>query len=531
MDLKFNTKQLSLCACIALASFGSCTDDEIINAGKNNSEKESTIKEGLISIDTAAIWLQEAIDVLQENNSTRGGSNGKKVSINGIVSGCLPSTRSTNSNECDFYVIPFEDCGYGIVSANDDEIYAIIPNDEESPENVKDQILSMQNEIALEERTFQLEDYILARKGLPLPIEDEDQVFDLGDVLLNERLDKENGYTIWYNAIEDTVIFTVGYSNRDSNFYVSTFYINGTEIVREAGDTTINESEEWSLISSQLYSEQNKDNVYRKLLASKNPVKIDNYNYLYQDVFLKISEDAEKVMEIKTKGRGNVECEIHRTTCNASFADGKNILNYNIYQQLGFEKKFSNGHAGCGPVALAILYLQTGCNTQNLENRFTMYDYFFGKSGVSVQNGGELTFGNAAKEPLSDLMRDIAGQCNATYFKEGTAISKDNMNKFLRNHFDFGHDVDYKESRVKKQIDRNMIEIIYGRDSGGLKGVFSQHYFVCTAYAIFKRNGKETTLAYYNTCKSSPSKQGWYTMTNRIGYRHRNRLFEPVGIK
>ena len=528
----------SIIALLLVFGFVSCTDKEEINDWEEPDSHESIASDSVsnlsIASQLAAKKVQKVLDVLYGEDNTRGALSGKTVNACGILFGGISTTRA-DVDSCIFYAIPLNEGGYSIVSANDNDIVAIIPEGNITQEEVDEQILLAQRQIDYENRLYQLEDYILERKGLPLTTDETDDNYytDLGGVVYNDRWDNESGYTVWYDGIGDTTIYTVGYSDGSYDSYVATYYVKGNDIICKTGDTTLCETDELAIIQylENLQEVKSAPSITRAESQTQEEKTINKA--IYYALLLNARRDAtEKLSEMDTLNE-DISVDLHSTTCGI---DGKKILSYGIKQSVGnFGVHFSNGHAGCGPVAIAAIFIQQNVHPSAIDDQWTDWSLFERYCVNNTAAGCSYQYSSAGQEKFSGFLRNIASQCDAHYFDAGTAVSRNHMESFLKKYFKmYGADVEYKDSRVKKQIDRNCLEIVYGRSSGGVSGWFSQHYWVVSAYAIVKCGSKSTTLVYNNSSwgtKDGVEQDGWYYIGNRLGYRHQGKLFEPGSAK
>ena len=548
-------------------SMFACNDD-FTESSVENQENERNTTKGIISQEVAAEYLQNVLNALFESGDTRGESCPRTVNVSGVMSGCVPSTRGTEKEECIFYAIPFAEKGYSVVSASDGEILSIVPDGTITQKEVDRQISLSMIEIEEDNRIDRMEKEVfqkivsndsllglrnLLRKKLVIDEaeteEEGDGILDMGELLWSEK----NGYTVWFDELGDTMLYTMGYNSDSENYYVATFYNIKDSITRLNGDTTLDFAFEnkfiWRLNNMvddcRLAENDERSNDIGDVLPDPVGVRVEDYikqitgritsfgnnnnlNFgIYNAILYSSKEDA--VDDLKGMNLSNVSVDLHSTTCGI---DGRKVLSYGIKQSVGmFASAFPNSYAGCGPVACAAIFMQKNVQPSVVHHQLGGWDSYTRSVSSYSSAGCSYYFTTNGQEAFSDFLWNIACQSHAICADDdgaitGTGVTRNNMGDFLKRYFNmYGTDVEYKESRVKKQIDRNCLEIVYGRSHGGLHGLFHQHYWVVSAYAIVKSGSRTSTLVYNNT--SWNGQDGWYTMNNRLGYRHHGKLFEP----
>lgn len=531
---------LSLCSC---DQSNELTDNMPIQKLYNHA-LDSTVY--TISKEVAAQRLQAVLDAIYSDSTTRNEDEQiKTVNLDGIISVSSPITRGTEEKDFGLYVIPFNEGGYSIVSADcrlENDIFSIIPDGNVSEKDIEKQMILAERQIAYEERLFNLEDYILTRKGYIVSQYDDENGCSpcLGDVAYNDRWENETGYTIWCDEPGDTTIYTVGYSNGDANHYISTFYIFDGNIIREAGDTSFCEADERALIAklttphtSQI--EGNETQLKRHILMYSSPDVLCWPFYEVMRTLKDVSSEAQSGLNaIDTSDK--VSVEIHAVRANLN---GKRILNYGITQRNGFNDSFPmcyeniNGKvkagrapAGCAVVASAIVCLQQNKFPSNSSDTITSWKELGLKYEGSWRRdiGLKYTWTADQKKIMSRIMYHISQRLHADYSPDGTSVnSKKYVPKFFKSVLGRGVVYDYTENRIRNQVDRNAVNFVRGYDSGGIKK--NGHCWAVTAYMKVTDKNKTQQFVYINTCYSSDA-SGWYTMNYRLGYRHRCNVIE-----
>ena len=516
---------------IFLFTLVSCSDSDIIEC--NLPEIGIDDSTALIRRKYAAAEkVQKVVDSLYGNVSTRANNTHKTVNMSEIIIGSSSGTRATEPDKAVLFAIPFEDTGYSIVTIENNEIISIIPEGTITQKEVNKQIVLAQELITCEENLNELENHILLQKGIDLPSDsvDELSMIDLGTVIYNDLIDNQIGYTIWFDEDDNRTIYTIGYFDGISSKYVATYYVNidGT-IEHEVGEISIDETYELSLLLGAIEEDSTSVDFAAPItseinlaISTEQDLNLGIYNAIKYTSQGNARDDLSKLEESE-----DVEVNLHTTTCAIS---SNVILSYGIKQSgygTNWAKCFPNGHAGCGPVAIAACFMQQNVAPSKINPEFNGWGEFGYTQSVGNAIGYSYNYTAAGQKKFSKYLRNIASQCGAHYFKKGTAVSRNRMEKFLMKYFDGkAYNLKYKDSRLKEQIDRNFVEIVYGRNGRFIKGWLNQHYWVVTAYADIQYGTKKSILVYNNTSWNSSSEDGWYYISDKLGYDNHCRLFE-----
>lgn len=431
------------------------------------------------------------------------------LEINNIMSGCLSSSTGENEKECVLYAVPLIKGGYAIVSANDNEIYSVIPDGKITQEAVNDQIMRAWKQIRYEDRLFQLENYILGQKATS----SSPAASDLGDVVYSECWNNQVGYTVWYDEQEKVRIYTLGYSDGDNGQYIATYFLRDGVLSREAGNDAINEQKETALITSLAENTNQMSNATAEAQEGNFGIYLAVRDWL-ADGF-KVSSDA--------MDSGINMCV---TLCKS---DNKKTLSYGLAQSEGkFGSAFANGSAGSGAIAIATIFMQQGLVPSKIDSQWTDWNSFEKGGCVETSAGWVNGYTQKGQEEFSRLLQSVSTQCGSVDFADETFISRNHFGGFLNQHFSsVSADVDYVTDLVKEQIGQNRLSILYQRSVNGVGSLSNAHYWTATAYADIVDASQKQTLVYYNTGRSArqDAPDGWYNIGEHPNQKFR--LFEP----
>ena len=523
-------------ALIAATSFFSCfpKDGQRPDEIPDSTVYYSHLNRHTIPKEIAVARLQNLLDAMNDEVTRGVAEEIKTIDYDGIISAAIPSTRFAGEEDRGVYVVPFNEGGYSIVSAdirNADDIFSIITSGKISEQEVERQMSMAQRQIDYEDRLFNLEDYILQQKGIQIgAVEDDGCSPILGDVVYNDRWEHESGYTVWCDEPGDTTIYTMGYSEFDSNFYVATYRSFDDKIEREDGDTAICESEESALIAELCSPKQYADTVHSPMKITKLKATTDILQWPFYEVMRKlrnVTDEAQCELDAVDTSE-KVSVEIHVAT---SYIDNKRILNYGVLQRNGFNVSYplynsTHAPAGCAVVAAAIVCMQQDVIPEEASSSITKWNELGLKREGNWRSdiGLEYVWTTEQKAIMSEILYFISKRMHAEYGSDGTDVrTRKYAPKFFERVFGHGAIYDYTENRIRNQVDRNAMNFVRGYDSGG----FSKNGHCWAVPAYMKVTDKNSTryFAYINTCYSNDA-SGWYTMNNRLGYRHRTQVVE-----
>ena len=538
-----------VCMCLA-----SCTDyaDRITSEEAEGQSELEAIAENPFVIEKkiAVEALQNVLDAMVSEESTRSEIPAKKVNAEGVIVGSIPTTRNVGDTlniTRLIYGIPFTDGGYAIVPADfrvNVPAFYISMTGSISQEMIDEGIAKLSEY----ERGKEIEEkaYAHAYKYL----EDTLQVLGVRNQWeMTRSVDAvvEDEYVTLFYA-DDTLEIAHVYFNQIVDLY-AVFYldkliasINATDSTYEivhVGDTVDSNEIDYEKIFSIINGDDEDDEEISEAAAYRTlfPAEIVTWaSYLAYGTIKDVSQKAKesilqnwgKDSEVFVLNSPIEYCEVYM----AKTPDGIVQRDFNFGQHSPYNdcqgktirkyvicgKRKKHAAVGCGAVAACAVAYQQGIDVSKFGNIFDEWP-----TSVSWNNP---LWDSETKKKFGKIMKKIGDDCSAKHWYNGTSIGYNHLtNHFLSKYF-YGADFkDYSLNKVKDMLKNNRIPIIYGSSSGGILTVTEGHYWVNTGYQAFHYSNGNTVEMVYEDFGNYGTGNGWFLSSEKGGYRHHNRVF------